>query len=577
METPPTPDLLWIDPPVGTCVLAGGAVVGREATLELVGTGDPPERVVLGWSEAAGCWYAAFETLVTWCEDADVSPAEAGPFVVDGTPRRAAVHFVESGVTIPWEAFAARVGSFTDAARAEAPSAELVAALPELPEPWELGAFLSGPVRTDEGLVEMTVAVVVDGGGRPRGVRLLEDASDDALAALVQTAAARPLGDVVTAARPSALLVADADLAGRLAAALQPAGIAVRHAPTPGADVVLDALASEAMGGAPRSLDPLFADATDDDLRAFLAAAGAFYDADPWRRLRGDSFVAVQDLDDGAPWRYASVMGQMEDTPGLGLFASWLDVCTLVHGGAGAVLQTGAPLESVTRLPLDVLDPAEAERLSALGARPDADGEVPVVTRYADGDMVASALPLPVVTAMLTGLREAVAARRAKTITSITATAEAGGVRLALRYPARGDEALGPSAGGVRVTVEGAPGRSAFSALLGGADEIDDPFSALRPNQRLTIEGPAGTSAYALGKAVRQAFDARGRWGSVMALVLDGRTVWTGRARATDPGPTLDDLVGREVHVVMASQPYAARVERMPTAAELRAEVTDEA
>ena len=551
MEPPPTPDLLWIDPPVGTCVLSGGPVVGREATVELVGTGDAAERVVLGWSAGASCWYAALETLLAWCEDAGVSPAQAGPFLVDGAPCRAAVHLVEAGETIPWDAFAERMEDFTDRATAEAPSPDRVAALPALAETWELGLQSAGPVRTPDGLAAMTVAVVVDAGGRPRAMTLLAEAAPEALAALVRTAAARPLGDVLTAARPGSLQVADAETARRLGAALRPAGVAVRAGGTPGANALLDDFLTEGLGGVPGALAPLFADVSDGELAAFLDAAEAFYAAAPWRRLHGDRFVAVQDLGDpGAPWRYVSVMGQLEDTPGLGLFTRWLDVCALVHGGPDAAIGAGAHLESVTRLPLAVLDPEEAGRLRALGARPDTDGEVPAVTRYADGDMAASALPLPLVTAILTGVREAVAARRAATITSIRATAEAGGVRLAFRYPASGGEALG-DADGVRLTVAGQDDPDGYATALGAGD-------------RLVVEGPASAGAFAVTRAVRRAFEAADRWGFVTAFLEGGVEVWNGRARATDPGPTLDHFAASTgVDLVLALQALPVEAERL--------------
>ena len=60
------------------------------------------------------------------------------------------------------------------------------------------------------------------------------------------------------------------------------------------------------------------------------------------------------------------------------------------------------------------------------------------------------------------------------------------------------------------------------------------------------------------------------------ALEVGGLEVWNGRARATDPGPTLDHLAAaQDVDLIMAMVPHRVQAERLPLGAapELRVEV----
>ena len=94
----------------------------READLELVGTGDPPETVLMAWSEGAGCWYGLLDTLIDWSTDAGMSIDATAPFRVDGEEKAPAVYFVESDRAIPWDDFTARMDDFEQRRSAPPPS-----------------------------------------------------------------------------------------------------------------------------------------------------------------------------------------------------------------------------------------------------------------------------------------------------------------------------------------------------------------------------------------------------------------------------------------------------------------------
>ena len=266
----------------------------------------------------------------------------------------------------------------------------------------------------------------------------------------------------------------------------------------------------------------------------------------------------------------------MDDSPGLGLFTRWLDVCTVVHGGIDAIMESDAHLESVTLLPPDVLNPDEVGRLTALGATPLAGGQFPVVVQMSDETMAASDFPLPLVTAMLTAIRETVEKRRARAISGIKTTASAEGSRLTLHYPARGDEALAASAPGVRLVVEGGGKQGDVFARMFGGDPDDEGFGPLHAGDRLIVEGPASTRAHTLAAAVERALRDARRFGAVTQIASDHGSIWKGRAYAREASPTLDHLAsasGVKLSLGMSSYPVTA--ERLSTPVPtLRVEVT---
>jgi len=563
MEQTPPPGLVWADALPDACLFTGEPIALRETRLELVGTGDPPEPAVLGWSEGAQCWYAPFDDLMEWSYDAEVSPADAGPFRVDGREQETFVHMSGPDKTVPWATFAAQLGDVMARHAAAPPTEAEVRALPELLETWQLAVGEAGYVDDEGGRpVPVNAVVVTDGGGQPRAVQVHEGAFDaTTLAATVRTATRVLPGTALTAARPRAVLVEDEALAADLAAVLAASGIAVRPGPTPLAWEAIDDLHVLGAEGGPAA-PPLIAADDDATVLAYLDAAAAFYAAAPWTRLRGNAFLAVQDLDLGldAPWLYVNVMGQEGTDPGLSVFTDWLDACSLAHAGARGFFgpTLGGPpvdphVEGVSLLPLTALDPADADRLKALGAPPTFHGAFALPTFIDPDGVEPPTLPLDLYTALLTAIPAAVAKRRAKVVTSITATVEAADYRLAIRYPAHGAEGLSARTGDVRLTMVGGP---------------EHEFESLKPGERLIVEGPAATRAHVFIKAIERAFAAAGRWGYVTALALDDEELWHNRAFATDPSPTLDHLAAAEaVALQMGFDVYDLHVERLPPGA----------
>ena len=575
MESSPPPGFVWADAAFPTCLFTGEPLVIREGTLEIVGTGFEPEAMEMAYSAGADCWYARIETLFEFCADAEVEPHEAGPFRIDGRGRTAAVHISAAGVTVPWDEFVAHLvaaGPRVSVVKRPLLTDAEVLALPQTDETWELTVGEGGRVEGPRGPEPVLAGIVTDAGGLVRSVTVLRPPADArALAELVRSAAGAPASDMAPA-RPVAVAVADLGVAKRLGKALRKAGVAVRLGRTPLADAALEDLQAHVMGI--RRLPAVFTQETDADLKAFFAAAKRFYAAKPWTRLDGNRFLAVQDADAGpdSPWTYVNVIGQMGEEHGLSVFTEWTDVCALVHDRPHVPFflsdefdddPTSATLEGITLFPLAALHRDDQQRLGALGIRETAAQQVAVPMRYEDGVPGPMRLPLAWQTALLTALPDVLAKRRANQVTSIKATVGAEGMRLALRYPATGAEGLAPGLGDVRLTV-----------VNDGARESG--IESLGRGERLVVEGPAAASAYAAGKAVRQAYEAAGRWGILTAILADGRELWSGRAYATEAAPTLDDLLrAGEVVFDMGMSIYPVCVERLAAgiAPEVRAEI----
>ncbi len=571
MERTSPPGLIWTDAFPETCALTGGPIEEREARIECVGTGRLPEDLLLAYSPKAACWYAPLGLLVELAKNAGVSPFDAGPFRIDGVEER--VDVMTNGKAMPWDAFAAAMRVRHDPNR-PAPTFREVRALPAMDETWELAFEEAEGVSVAEKPGPVFVAVVADATGAPRGSDIHVGRYTVAdLAEVVRKATRHPqgLGD----ARPHEVRVDDPALVPKLEKLLKPAGIRVRRGDTPDAFDLLDDLLNHLGARAGFDLPALFADEPDADVQAYFDAAARFYTARPWERLDGNRFLAVQDAGagPGAPWTYVSVMGQMEDQPGLSVFRTWPDVCRTVYDRRGAPDLDAlgeAGLQGVTLYLESDLNPDDAQRIAALEIGPTSAHQFALPVRLSlDGASLIDP-PLAWTTALLAGLPDVLAKRRAATVTSIKTTVAHGDVRLNLRYPARGDEGLAPGLGGVRLTVTGAPPNPKLESVFGFGPEI------LGPGDRLVVEGPPGTSAFAVGRAVRRAFETAGKWGMLNAVLADGREVWDGRAYATEAAPTLDDLLmmgGATFLLGMA--PLKARAERLaPDAApDLRAEI----
>lgn len=518
-----------------------------EVDLTVQGLGISPITLGLGWSDLAACHVALLEDLFEMSDEAGLPPWAATGFQIDGRAVAGAVYLTEPDVVVPWSAFAERMEAAAQRAERPPPTAEEVGRLPRFDETWELAAREVDVVESDGEFVPLHLVVVVDGGGEIRATTLFEGALRPGTLAdvVLDATTARPEAGL-TAGRPARIRLADASLLSPLRPLLDEAKIRVEAGPTALANEVLETLSMVGPGGA-RLEVPLLSGLSDDDLQGLIDASRSFFEAAPWRRLRGDRYLAAR-LDDG-PWVYASVMGQSEEEHGLSLFEDWLSVCRFLSNvpppGApanDALGETGA-VDGLTLYPLAMLHEADAARLQATGP-PVFRGEYPVATRFtARAGIGPSAWPVEFYTAVAAALSDVVARRKAATITSIKAEVRTPQGRVALRYPATGTEALTGNEPAVELTVEAVS--SAMTPL---------------PEGVLRVEGPAATRLPQANQAVRKGLS----WGRFRAVEMDGHVVWNEEAAANDPAPILDDLAGaRSLRVWLGGEIHTARARRL--------------
>ena len=328
-----------------------------------------------------------------------------------------------------------------EAELAEVPDFDELAALPMREEDWCIAlrpaAFMFGEdpeatltwlgaVATDEGFVRLV------------NVELGAYDPERLLALLAQACA----GGMVAAepGLPRRVSMAEADLVAQLAQRTAPLGIEVVQGDTEPAMAALHGLA-EALGrGAPAWL----ADADDEHVEAFCAAAETFYDVMPWRQFPSDRYLAFR-VGNG-PWRYANVMGQAGEEYGLVVFAGWREAHAVgpddpADEASGAVrLESVGSLESLSLTPLAALSPLDAGRYLLADLEPDPDGTVPAWLRF-QADGLARPEQGPGVYAALIALVAEHAQRTKHRVRRIDATADTPAGPLRVLYPATGSEA----------------------------------------------------------------------------------------------------------------------------------------
>ena len=149
-------------------------------------------------------------------------------------------------------------------------------------------------------------------------------------------------------------------------------------------------------------------------------------------------------------------MGQAGETFGVATFKDWLEVCKATNNpetlldvldavSSGrqplpkSLLATGGA-ESLSLNPLEALAPEDAAYLKKLKVKPSWRKEYAVVHRHTPYGMETPRLDVTTYTALMVVLAERAHKARGNRVTSLKAAADTSKGRLAVRYPAKGDE-----------------------------------------------------------------------------------------------------------------------------------------
>jgi tetratricopeptide (TPR) repeat protein len=338
-----------------------------------------------------------------------------------------------------------------DSEDAEPPSRADISGLLEVRETWQVAhgpiAFIGAegaPLKLAYG------GIVVQEDGLLRHFALSRRPFDGpALYGLVASACAAPVAPV-PACRPRTVLVQDEARALSLSLQLSGTPIAVRAGDVSKAQDVFAVMSDELQPDTP----PTFLSEHDASrIDAFFDAAHEFFDAEPWNKVEGDTFLAFR-LEDG-PWHYASVIGQQGEEFGLSLFERWATVASIIEdagvanhedlvGGVvdGTERPDGDAMESISLAPLAYLAPVDAACYVEREIEPYFEDEYPIIIRYTSDGQDRPQLDLAVYTALLEAVAERARSARIRVQAFEEAIETEAGV-LHLRFPATGDASLG--------------------------------------------------------------------------------------------------------------------------------------
>ena len=577
MEAVSPPGLTWVTEPIPDCLACNGAVEPEEANLAVAGADDSPDArgrlAVMGRCQECGRWYGLLDTLSEIAEHEDYDSANAmRAFYLDEEEQEAAVWLRPETGLVSWTDFRAQQTHVREMQEAPPPTPEEVRALDPTAGVWEVAVRPATWFGEDPDELKLAyLAIALSEDDLILGSSLHEGAphDPDALAELILRAAAHPMPQDLAPARPQeVVLSADgpaADRAGALADRLDAAEIPVRAASTEHVEDTLDQAVAHVSD---HTEDPYFAAHDEDDIHAYFQAGRAFYDAAPWRRIEADKYLAFR-LDDG-PWHFLSVMGQMEEEPGLSVFDDFLHLCRFLHnapkspagplgelfgdgfgdmieemglgdlagGGPEDQLRAAGAVEGVTLGPLAMLHPQDGARLLALTDEDDvgpvAGAEYPLVHRYAaDALFETPRLPLSAYRALLDAVREAVAKRRADPVTSIKEAFTVGEHTVDLRYPSKGEEILPSDPGGVRLVVR-APD---------DLDDIEEDVGVAAGEEVLHVEAPGDMPIKKIARVLQR--DTDQRWYPT-AFGSGAAPFWDNRSRRGEPCPYAFQLAAME-------------------------------
>lgn len=536
-------DLLWLPQPIDICIHHEEPLHLHEAELGLiVGPNTFTDIVQLGHCAACGQWYGLLPVLEDLRHEIGMQTGDIEGFAVDDEEMTAGV--VVDQPPLAWSTFAEQMDEMEAAQDQPTPTVEEVQALDQSSVTWELGQASAGWIGEEDEEAELAYVALVHDPNLIRSIDLEVGTPLDAedLAALIRRAAGapQPPGEP---GRPRTIRIADEEMAEALAPHLDPLDIAVEVAETPLASESLDEL-SASMGGV--AGPPVFQDAPEDQLRAFLDTAERFYEAEPWTRTEGDRFLGVQ-IDD-EPWFFVNVMGQLGDTPGLTLFDDWPTVCRFIHNDrppsseldelasllfgedrpdAPDPFEAAGALEGITLHDRDLLHPGDADYLDRLSIAPPVNGQYPAPQRFEFEDgPVAPRVSLDTYRRVMEALLIALERRHATPVTSIKTTLDIDDVSVSLRYPSEGTER----------SYNGPPG---YRLVLQGHDHDIDSSSRLPAGAQLVIEAPATALFKDIAKAAKKSQDAFYEFS-----LYDGNVcLWDDNDSRRNPSPRVADLV----------------------------------
>jgi hypothetical protein len=576
-------DLLWRSGPAETCLHDGAELEVQEAALDVAG--PQTERYVVDLARCPQCgqWQGPLPLVYEIMEDFGWDASDIGGFAVEGEPATAGLEL--GGAALPWAAFGeqmqgGQMQGVQEASGEPVPTGEdarsLGQSLKQTATTWEVAqapaTWIKQEIGEEAGEAVLGYVAVVHGLALARWTDMKAGAPFEAeeLGALVRRAAEAP-HPPAKPARPRQVRVREEALADALKSELSGLDIEVEVGETPLASEALGEITSMLLG---HSAPPVFAEESEEEIRAFTETATRLYEREPWARTEGDRFLGVKVREDG-DWFFANVMGQIEESPGLSLFGDWLSVCRFVHnqrspflalaeefglaeelGPLGEMagfapadpLEAAGGLEALSLSERDLLHPLDAERLDALSIDPPVQrgpvgGQYPLPIRFEAGEgPVAPRFSLEAYRRVTEALLLALERRSATPVTSIKTMLEIDGTEVSLRYPSDGTERPWTGSRG-------------YLLLLEGHDEDLHSPSRIPKGEQVQIEAPARALykdvAKALGEFHDQIYEAtlreRGRAANPVCL-------WDDTASRRNPSPRVGDLSG-------LSQPGGLEVE----------------
>jgi hypothetical protein len=548
-----TPDLIWCSRPRDTCLTGAGPIEETQLDLDIeVGDEVVEVAIITGHCEASGITYGLLPMLSDILNEFGHTLYDATGFVLDGEPAVTGV-VVGPGLVASWDDFVLQQQQQAERADQPAPDPETVRALDVRDETWTVGQAPAAWMPTEDGGTTMAyAALVLAPDGQVRAHRVAEHQDGAGLADLVRRATTLAPAHL-DAVRPAAVRVADDEVVEGLRDALAACDIAVEHGPTP----ALEAVLSEVVGNLRGGLPSVFAGEDPDEVRAYFEAARRFYDARPWTRTEGDRFLGFR-IDDG-DWHYASVMGQMEASPGLSLFEDWPTLCRFFHTSHThrqnelaaqlgdlmdqltgtrrlSALEAAGAMEGVTLDAREEVHPDDIVFLDDLGIEPLPDGYPSRMRMDAEDGPVAPRFSLATYGLVMRGVVTALERRRATPVTSIKTTLDIDGHDVELRYPADGQERPWDGPPAFRLTLD-ADDRIEEEGDIWGALGVDpDAMPAID----FVVEAPATALLMDVAQAMTRLDESFFR-----TDVQEGEAMlWNDRNLRRHPSPRVGDLLG---------------------------------
>ena len=327
----------------------------------------------------------------------------------------------------------------------------------------------------------------------------------------------------------------------------------------------------------------IFAEHSEGDVRAYLSATSAFFEAEPWEVFETDKAIAFR-FNDG-PWHYVTVIGQAGEEFGLSFFEDWLQFCrhqnnqptmlemlAMQFGGEEFMppgLEAAGAMEGLTLSDLSAFDPQDAQMLQNLNLQPTYHGQWATIHRYStQAGLEAPILELNAYTLLSSVIAERAANVRGERVTSMKAKLGTAQGKIEVRFPSKGDE-------------DSSPG-SYFRLEFTRKAHLRSPKSLKAIQVSVWAEG--GAKIHRVLTKIQQALIADGE--RVMPYISHVRhgehNLFENRGSQREPSPTIEQLASLE-GVVFRSWDRFEKPETLEFSAvahpggkpEIRVELTD--